>query len=125
MNLTAKTVAGLTLPAGKNDAINFDDALPGFGYRLRRHSATAQVRGTWVAQYRAGGATRRVRLGDAKVLNAEAARGAAKKILAQAALGQDPQEERPTAAARTGSRSAAPSPNISAPNRRSSAPARW
>jgi hypothetical protein len=94
MNLTAKAVAGLTLPAGKNDAITFDDALPGFGFRLRRHSATAPVRGTWIAQYRASGATRRVRLGDAKVLNAEAARGAAKKILAQAALGHDPQEER-------------------------------
>ena len=94
MNLTAKAVAGLILPIGKNDGIYFDDALPGFGYRLRRHSTTAPVRGTWIAQYRTSGATRRVRLGDAKVLNAEAARGAAKKILAQVALGHDPQEEK-------------------------------
>jgi integrase len=92
MNLTAKAVAGLVLPAGKNDEIHFDDQLPGFGFRLRRRGANEPARATWVAQYRHAGTTRRVKLGDAKVLNAEAARGAARKVLAQVALGGDPQE---------------------------------
>jgi integrase len=94
MNLTSKAVAGLALPAGKNDEIHFDDQLPGFGYRLRRRGSTEPVRSTWIAQYRHAGATRRVKIGDAAVLNAEAARSAARKVLATVALGQDPQGER-------------------------------
>jgi integrase len=94
MNLTIKAVAGLVLPVDKNDVIHFDDQLPGFGYRLRRRSSSGPVRGTWIAQYRHAGATRRVKLGDAGVLNVEAARSAARKVLAQVALGQDPQGER-------------------------------
>jgi hypothetical protein len=94
MNLTIKAVAGLVLPVDKNDVIHFDDQLPGFGYRLRRRSSSGPVRGTWIAQYRHAGATRRVKLGDAGVLNVEAARSAARKVLAPVALGQDPQGER-------------------------------
>ena len=49
---------------------------------------------SWVVQYRRGGATRRLLLGSAAVLGAEAARAAAKKALAKVALGEDPQAER-------------------------------
>ena len=35
MEFTKTTVAALELPAGKSDLIHFDDALPGFGIRLR------------------------------------------------------------------------------------------
>ena len=35
MKLTAKTIAGIRLPAGKTDHIEWDDDLPGFGLRLR------------------------------------------------------------------------------------------
>ena len=38
MKLNDKAVAALRLPAGKTDAIYFDDALPRFGYRLRKGS---------------------------------------------------------------------------------------
>jgi integrase len=93
VNLTAKAVAALVLPAGKDDEIHFDDALAGYGYRLRRRTADAPVRRTWIAQYRRAGTTRRVKLGDAGVLSAEAARAAAKKVLAAVALGQDPQAD--------------------------------
>jgi integrase len=89
MKLDAKTVAALELPAGKTDQIHFDAALPGFGFRLRRSGP--QVRRSWVTQYRQHGATRRVLIGAGEVLTPDQARAAAKKLLAQVALGEDPQ----------------------------------
>ncbi len=93
MLLTAKNVAKLTLPPGKQDHIQWDIEVRGFGYRLRA-GASGKVLRSWIVQYRAGGGTRRVLLGSASVLAAEAARAAAKKLLAAVALGQDPQAER-------------------------------
>ena len=87
MKLDAKTVAELALPAGKTDAIFFDDELPGFGLRLRDGG-----RRTFIAQYRVNGRTRRQTIG-AKV-NVTEARAAARKILAQVELGGDPQGEK-------------------------------
>jgi Arm DNA-binding domain/Phage integrase central domain len=92
MKITARTIAGLKLPGGKNDAIYFDDDMPGFGIRLR--VSGAQVRRSWVAQYRSSGRTRRVLLGSAELLNVEQARAAAKKVLARVTLGHDPQAEK-------------------------------
>src|SRR5262249_10527140 len=80
----ARSVAALKLD-GKTDAIYFDDAMPGFGYRLRLGSGGKMMR-SWIAQYKRAGATRRITLGWADVLGAEAARAAAKKILAKIAL---------------------------------------
>jgi hypothetical protein len=49
----------LTLPPGKLDHIHWDDAMPGFGLRLRGDSRR------FVIQYRiASGASRRESLGD-------------------------------------------------------------
>jgi integrase len=93
MKITAKSVAALTLPHDKSDAIHFDDELPGFGYRLRRGSREA-VRRSWVVQYRRLGGSRRVLLGAGDVLTAEQARAAAKRILGAVALGQDPQADK-------------------------------
>src|SRR5262245_21073330 len=93
MKLTAKTVNALTLPPGKGDVIFFDEAMPGFGYRLRL-GAGGKVLRSWVVQYRRAGATRRMLLGSAEVLGTEAAREAAKKALGAVALGQDPQGDR-------------------------------
>ena len=92
MRLDAKTVAALKLD-GKTDAIFFDDSMAGFGYRLRRGSGGKVLR-SWIVQYRRAGASRRILLGSAEVLSAEAARTAAKKVLAKVALGEDPQAER-------------------------------
>jgi integrase len=89
MKITAKVVAALKLPRGKTDAIYFCDDLPGFGIRLR--TSGDRVRRTWVAQYRAHGRTRRVLIASAETVGAEQARAAAKKVLAKAALGEDPQ----------------------------------
>jgi len=92
LKLDSKTVAALKLD-GKKDAIFFDDAMPGFGYRLRLGSGGG-VRRSWIVQYRRAGATRRILLGSAEILSAEQARAAAKKILGKVALGEDPQAER-------------------------------
>src|SRR5262245_12375829 len=89
MNLTAKSVAALKLD-GKSDAIFFDDQMPGFGFRLRRSHDGKRVLRSWVVQYKRGGATRRMMIGSADVLGAEAARAAARKVLAKVALGEDP-----------------------------------
>ena len=53
MKLTAKAVAALILPAGKTDAIFFDDDMPGFGYRLRQSGD--KVGRSWCVQYRHAG----------------------------------------------------------------------
>jgi integrase len=92
MRLDAKTVAALA-PGDKKDVIHFDDALAGFGYRMRR-SAGGETLRSWVVQYKRAGATRRLLLGSANVLGAEAARTMAKKALGRVANGEDPQAER-------------------------------
>ena len=89
MKLTATSVATLQLPDGKTDHVEWDDTLPGFGHRLREGGG--RVRGTYIVQYRTQGRSRRLLLGSTDVLGAEQARAAAKKILAQVALGGDPQ----------------------------------
>jgi len=91
MKLDSKTIAALTLD-GKRDAIHFDDAMPGFGFRLRLSGSKLQR--SWVVQYKRGNKSRRITLGRVEVLGAEAARAAAKKALAQVSLGGDPQAER-------------------------------
>jgi integrase len=92
MKLTAKTTASAKLPQGKADVIHFDDALPGFGFRIRLSGGA--VRRSWVVQYRRAGATRRLLLGSAEVFSADRARAAAKEILAKVALGEDPQADK-------------------------------
>jgi integrase len=89
MKLTNATVTALGLPAGKLDAIFFDDDLPGFGVRLR-----AGGRRTWICQYRVGAKQRRIKLGIVGVLDADKARSAAKHRLAQVTLGGDPQADK-------------------------------
>jgi hypothetical protein len=93
MKLTQKAVAALTLPVGKTDHFEWDDELPGFGFRLRL-AAGSKINRTWTVQYRHAGSTRRLLLGSAAALGAEAARAAAKKLLAKVALGEDPQADR-------------------------------
>jgi len=92
MKLDARAVAALKIDDG-NDKIYFDDSMPGFGFRLRR-GAGGKILRSWIAQYKHGGSTRRITLGSAEVLGAEAARAAARKILARVALGEDPQGAR-------------------------------
>lgn len=55
----AATVATLSLPPGKHEAIFFDDEVPGFGVRLRAAGSR-----TWIVQYRIGSKNRRITLGS-------------------------------------------------------------
>ena len=89
MKLTKATVGKLTLPAGKSELIVFDEDMPGFGLRLRAGGSAV-----WVAQYRVGAKQRRVTLGKLSTLDPDAARKAAKQVLAKAGLGQDHQAEK-------------------------------
>lgn len=91
MRLTKPNVARLVIPAGKSELLVFDDALPGFGVRLRLGGKR-----TWVCQYRIGGKQRRVSIGTLDVIEADEARKRAKDVLAKVHLGADPQVEKHT-----------------------------
>jgi integrase len=95
MRLTQTAIDELSLPEGKTEIIAFDDALPGFGIRIR-----AGGKRTWVVQYRIGQKQRRVTLGSVKALPPDLARKAAKAALAKAQLGTDPQLEKTDARAK-------------------------
>jgi integrase len=95
MKFTKQSIASLSLPAGKSDAIYFDDTLPGFGVRLR-----AGGKMVWIAQCRVDGDTQRKTLGDIRKIDLDAARAAAKKHFAAVTLGGDPRAEKAEAKAR-------------------------
>jgi integrase len=101
MKFTKATVAALQLLAGKKDHIEFDEATPGFGVRIREGGSR-----TWVAQIRVDGQTRRLAIGSVAQIELEAARTAARKFFAEATLGGDPikarQEARTRAATTVG-----------------------
>ena len=97
VKLTQPNATWQALPAGKSDAIFFDDDLPGFGLRIR-----AGGKRTWIIQYRVGAKQRRLTLGTVDKLNADQARKAAKGRLARVELGGDPQQEKHEARAAAG-----------------------
>ncbi|MFZ0204716.1 MAG: integrase arm-type DNA-binding domain-containing protein, partial [Roseiarcus sp.] len=89
MRLTKANVAKLSLPEGKSELLVFDEALAGFGIRLRYGGKR-----TWIAQYRLGSKQRRLSLGSTETLDAEEARRRAKSALSKVNLGTDPQTEK-------------------------------
>ncbi|KQP36409.1 site-specific integrase [Methylobacterium sp. Leaf100] len=89
MKLTKKAVEALEPRA--TDYLEFDDGLAGFGVRV-----WPSGRKTYVAQYRAGGRTRRVKIGNHGPLTVEEARNEARGILGDVARGEDPAEDRAT-----------------------------
>lgn len=97
MKITQRNVDSLTLPPGKGEIICFDDALPGFGIRLRAGGTK-----TFIANYKIGAKQRRITLGATALLKAEAARAAATELLAKVKLGGDPAAARDTARLRAG-----------------------
>jgi integrase len=89
MKLDRQTAAGLTLPAGKKDIIYFDEALTGFGLRIRESGSK-----TWVAQYRSKGRSRRVNLGSFDKLTPDQAKKLAQKHMAEVLMGGDPSQRK-------------------------------
>src|SRR5262245_5675263 len=94
MKLTSSSIETLACPDGRAEATFFCSELPGFGYRVRRSGVKR-----WVVQYEFGGRTRRITLGDPRVLTAEEARRIARQHLAKKALGLDPAAEKAEAKA--------------------------
>jgi integrase len=92
LKLDQETVVELRLDPGRNEDFVWDTALEGYGLRLR-HGAKG-LRRTYVAQYRVNGHTRRVTLGSSERLTELEARKGARKALARATLGDDPQGEK-------------------------------
>jgi hypothetical protein len=85
MKLTQPMVSKLALPPGKNDAIYFDDDVPGLGLRLRGGGKRS-----WIFQYGIGTKQRRMTLGTAPALSLSAARKTAAELHAKVRLGEDP-----------------------------------
>jgi integrase len=88
MKLTAKTVAGLTLPADRKDVIYFDEDVPGFGLRLQGSKRV------WIVQYKTGARQRRMTLGAVSAIPLVKARTMAADVYARVRLGQDPAGEK-------------------------------
>jgi integrase len=91
MKLTQSIVDKLELPEGKTDHIFWDDANPGFGFRLRAGGSKRPV-----IQYKLGAKQRRM---TTKPCTLEQARRWAKKELGRVANGEDPQGEKHVARA--------------------------
>jgi integrase len=89
VRLTDATVASLTVPDGKGEIIAFDDALAGFGVRVRRGGSRR-----FIFQYKLNGTNRRVTFKEA---NVKRARAAAQILAAKITLGSDPALEKETA----------------------------
>lgn len=89
MRFTMNRIYDLTCPAGKKDALYFDDELPGFGVRVSSGGGK-----TYLCQYRTSAGVRRMAIGKCSVVSLDAARKAARAILGKAASGHDPVSDR-------------------------------
>ena len=78
MKLNAQAVRTQELDPGKSEAIFFDDEIPGFGLRLRKHGSR-----TFVFQYKLGTKQRRMALGKATVDRLAEVRKTADKLYAR------------------------------------------
>jgi integrase len=97
MNLTEQKASTLKLEPGQTDRIEFDDAIPGFGIRLREGGSR-----TWIFQYKLGTKQRRLVLGKTSAVKAGAAREVASKLHAKVKLGGDPAAEKAISKTRAG-----------------------
>ncbi|MGC1350976.1 MAG: integrase arm-type DNA-binding domain-containing protein [Xanthobacteraceae bacterium] len=88
MRLTAAALGDLKLD-GVTDRIIFDDDIPGFGIRVRASGAQ-----TWIFQYKIGGRTRRLALGQVSAIKLAKARDIASELHAKVRLGGDPASEK-------------------------------
>jgi integrase len=89
MKFNTTTLAELGPPKGQVEAMVFDDDMHGLGLRLRASGAR-----TWVFQYKAGRRSRRITIGDARVVSLAKARKAAADLHARVRLGGDPAGEK-------------------------------
>jgi hypothetical protein len=92
MKFTAKSLASFSVPKGKSDHIEFDDALPGFGIRFRNEKAS------WIFQWSTGSGvtrrTKRLKIGIYPAFPLEQARKIAAELNSKILLGHDPAAEK-------------------------------
>jgi integrase len=91
MKLTTTTIGKKELapPAGRTEAIHFDDEIPGFGLRIREAGSRS-----FIFQYKLGKKHRRMALGVATPETVARARKTAAGLHARVKLGQDPASDR-------------------------------
>jgi integrase len=87
--ITKRAVDALACPAGKDREFLWDTALAGFGV-----AAFASGKKVYVCQYRQGGRSRRIAVGEHGRLTPDEARSEAKKLLGLAEAGIDPVAEK-------------------------------
>jgi len=95
MKLTLKFVTTAQLPVGKKDHVFWDDAIAGFGLRLREGGSK-----TYVYRYRIGQKQRGITLGSATSVPLHLARENAGKLEAKVRLGGDPAADKQVARAK-------------------------
>jgi integrase len=93
VKLTQRRIETLECPAGKKDALVFDDEQRGLGVRVTKGGGK-----TYLAQYTVAGSKCRIPLGSCRAISLAAAREAVQAILGDVAKGRDPAAERKRAA---------------------------
>jgi integrase len=93
VKLTQRRIETLECPAGKKDALVFDDEQRGLGVRVTKGGGK-----TYLAQYTIAGSKCRIPLGSCPAISLAAAREAVQAILGDVAKGRDPAAERKRAA---------------------------
>src|SRR5450759_1821245 len=82
------------MPAGKDDHYEWDDAMPGFGFRCRNVGGSK----VYLVKYRVGVKQRKVTLGATNKVTLETARTNARAIFGKVAMKVDPANEMARAA---------------------------
>lgn len=94
MKFTEATVKAFIPPAAKADHYEWDDSIPGFGFRCQSGG-----RKSYLVKYRVGEKQRKLTLGATNKVTLDAARINAKALFAKVAMGVDPANDRADAAA--------------------------
>jgi integrase len=99
MKLPQRRIEDLVCPAGKRDALFFDEEQRGLGLRVTKGAEKGSLAGkSYLAQYTIAGSKRRIPLGSCSAISLAAAREAAQAILGDVAKGRDPAADRKQAA---------------------------
>jgi integrase len=100
MKLTEKSITKLELEPGQGDKIWFDDAVTGFGLRIRRvkkrngAASNAPPSKTWIFQYRFADSAHRLTIGDVSAVKVSRARELASDYYIAVRSGRNPQAEK-------------------------------
>jgi integrase len=89
MKFTEANVKAFALPAGKTDHYEWDDTMPGFGFRCRTSGGLK----VYLVKYRVGEKQRKITLGATNKVTLETARTNARQIFGKVAMNEDPANE--------------------------------